>query len=310
MKRSLQSLGDTKIKFQDTGGSKRVSDVKRESEARKELTTTIDTNANAMQRLMRKPSRAEESYFTFVKSMRENVALLAMEIKSMPSVSLDKQFSAYMQFERQIDQTKQRIAELRQELNQLGSDPNSSRLVIKQTTEEIARLQQEVVRLEREQLQTTNQIANEEKQALAAKQAQYEKEKQLLFEMSGARQQSAQASQQSTQAAQQQADAERQSVSAAKELSSAASKNALDERDAAEAARQHLETVKEIASMARQSMGNKYTSWQMPSRLENSMVYAETDSRANGLTIEQQIERLLKEEAEDYFYRAANNKRG
>ena len=300
MKRSLQSLGDTKIKFQDTGGSKRVSDVKRESEARKELTTTIDANANAMQRIMRKPSTAEESYYTFVKSMRENVALLAMEIKSMPSVSLDKQFSAYMQFERQIDQTKQRIAELRQELNQLGSDPNSSRLVIKQTTEEIARLQQEVVRLEREQLQTTNQIANEEKQALAAKQAQYEKEKQLLFEMSGARQQTAQATQQAAQAAQQQADAERQSVGAARELSSAKNRNALDERDAAEAARQHLETVKEIAAMARQSMGNKYTSWQMPSRLENSMVYAESDSRANGLTIEQQIEKLLKEEAEDY----------
>lgn len=193
MEKSLRTLGNIKVGSSGTadgGASKRKKAQEEETKAvkdtiatRKELKTTLDQQASAMQKSVR-TTPAQDSYYTIIKNMRENVALLAMEIKSMPSMSLDKQFSAYMQYERQIEQVRNRISELRQELNNVGKDPNGSRLVVKQITEEIAASQQKIVQLEREQIQVTQQIANADKQALEAKTAQYERERQELIQMS------------------------------------------------------------------------------------------------------------------------------
>lgn len=193
MQRSLQTLGNIKVSSvgSDDGGASRrkkaqeeeTQSVKQTIATRKELNATLDQQAAAMQKSIR-PTSAQDSYYAIIKNMRENVALLAMEIKSMPSMSLDKQFSVYMQYERQIEQVRSRIAELRQELNNVGKDPNGSRLVVKQITDEIAASQQRIVQLEREQIQATQQIANADKQSLEAKTAQYEREKQELIQMS------------------------------------------------------------------------------------------------------------------------------
>jgi hypothetical protein len=189
MEQSLKNLGN--YNFGGSGGKAASSmedlevKAKRANQAIKELTPTLDQQAKAMQQAVApKQSTAAESYHTFVKNMRENVALLAMEIKNIPSWSLDKQFNAYMQYERQIEQVRNRIAELRQQMQEMANDPSASRLVKKQTLEEISSLESQIVTLEREQITTTKQIAENDKNVLAQKQAQYERERQELISLS------------------------------------------------------------------------------------------------------------------------------
>ncbi len=171
------STNSTKVR------EKNIDTINRETQAIKEQNVTLDQQAAAMQRAQNQ-TKAVDSYYTFVKDLRENLALLSMEIKAMPSLSLDKQFAAYTQYEHQIEQVRQRIGELRAQMNEMATDPNASRLVKKQTLDEIAMLEQKIVQLEREQISTTNQIAREDKQALAAKQAEYETQKKQLLELS------------------------------------------------------------------------------------------------------------------------------
>ena len=207
IKNKLKELGNINVNEPSSKSSsnrvrsqKEVTEAVRETtRASRELKVTLDQQASTMQNAMR-PKSAQDSYYTIVKNMRENLALLAKEIKSMPSVSLDRQFAAYMQYERQIEQVRNRIAELRQELNNIGKDPSGSRLVVRQITEEIQQSQQRIVQLEREQITATQQIAAADKRSLMAKQEQYEREKQALLDMSvGQRQRVTFAEQQATQ---------------------------------------------------------------------------------------------------------------
>ncbi len=192
MEQSFNRLKNLKADFgESSGGSRRSasSNTKQETQAVKEHTQAVkegaqsyDVLAQAQQKAI-SPKSAQDSYYTIIKNMRENVALLAMEIKSLPSLSLDKQFDVYMQYERQIEQVRTRISELNAEMQNIGKDPNSSRLVIKQTMDEIAVQQQKIVQLEREQLQATQQIETADRQTLANKQQQYEKERKALSEL-------------------------------------------------------------------------------------------------------------------------------
>lgn len=296
MKNKLKELGSVKVNVDsgsDGGSTRRVRTQKAEVqainetvEARKRQIQTLDQEAAAMQRAMT-PRTAQESYYTIIKNMRENVALLAMEIKSMPSMSLDKQFSAYMQFERQIEQVKARIGELRQQLQEVGKDPSGSRLVARQLMDGIAEEQRKIVQLEREQIRVTNQIAEEDRKVLANKQAQYEKERQALIELSAGQREQVTFAKQVTQEKQQQAQATQMQSQA--------------EREAAREAKERAQMAKEMAQMARESLRNGMTAWRVPnSRLDSSFIYAENDARARGLSIEQQIDAVLKQEEADY----------
>lgn len=296
MKNKLKELGSVKVNVDsgsDGGSTRRVRTQKAEVqainetvEARKRQIQTLDQEAAAMQRAMT-PRTAQESYYTIIKNMRENVALLAMEIKSMPSMSLDKQFSAYMQFERQIEQVKARIGELRQQLQEVGKDPSGSRLVARQLMDGIAEEQRKIVQLEREQIRVTNQIAEEDRKVLANKQAQYEKERQALIELSAGQREQVTFAKQVTQEKQQQAQATQMQSQA--------------EREAAREAKERAQIAKEMAQMARESLRNGMTAWRVPnSRLDSSFIYAENDARARGLSIEQQIDAVLKQEEADY----------
>lgn len=296
MKNKLKELGSVKVNVDsgsDGGSTRRVRTQKAEVqainetvEARKRQIQTLDQEAAAMQRAMT-PRTAQESYYTIIKNMRENVALLAMEIKSMPSMSLDKQFSAYMQFERQIEQVKARIGELRQQLQEVGKDPSGSRLVARQLMDGIAEEQRKIVQLEREQIRVTNQIAEEDRKVLANKQAQYEKERQALIELSAGQREQVTFAKQVTQEKQQQAQATQMQSQA--------------EREAAREAKERAQMAKEMAQMARESLRNGMTAWRVPnSRLDSSFIYAENDARAKGLSIEQQIDAVLKQEEADY----------
>lgn len=186
MKNKLRELGTFKVDSSGTadgGSTRRIKALKDETQARKQLVQTLDQQATGIQNVVA-PKSASDSYQAIINNMRQNVAALAHEIKNMPNMSLDRQFATYMQYERQIEQVRNRIAELRQELNNAGKDPNASRLVIKQITDEIVANQQRIVQLEREQVQATNQIASADSKALANKQAQYEKERQELVQLS------------------------------------------------------------------------------------------------------------------------------
>ena len=253
MKRKLNELGSVKVDMggtADGGSSRRTSAVEKETKARKELIATFDQQASGMQKAIPQKNTAEDSYYTFIKNMRENLALLAMEIKSMPSMSLDKQFGVYMQYERQIEQVRHKIAELRQQMQEMATDPNASRLVKKQTLEEIGTLEQKIVQLVREQITATQQIANEDKRVLAEKQARYDKEKQELIALSAGERERV------TFAQQQNSELDKQiqkikEITTAKEAKSAFVNIAAMPTDTYEQAKEKLELLQQLMAKVR-----------------------------------------------------------
>lgn len=73
------------------------------------------------------------------------------------------------------------------------------------------------------------------------------------------------------------------------------------ERTNTQEAQQRLDTIKRIAAEARAEMKQYGTSaYYTGYAVQNPYIYAENDARAKGLTIEQQIEQILKEQSKEY----------
>lgn len=73
------------------------------------------------------------------------------------------------------------------------------------------------------------------------------------------------------------------------------------ERTNTQEAQQRLDTIKRIAAEARAEMKQYGTSaYYTGYAVQNPYIYAENDARAKGLTIEQQIEQILKEQTKEY----------
>lgn len=183
MLQKVRQLNNVKI---DAGSAnantQQIVQQERLTQAVKTTTQTFDALANAQQNAMR-PKSAQDSFYVFVQSYRDNLSKLKAEITSMPGISLDRQFAEYQRFERQIIEVQNRIQELRAQLNTLYSNPDRSRMEVKAITDEIDRLQAKIKQITSEQLQSTSRIAQEEKAALAAKQAEYDKQRQALREL-------------------------------------------------------------------------------------------------------------------------------
>ena len=236
MKRSLQSLGDTKIKFQDTGGSKRVSDVKRESEARKELTTTLDREAEARQKAAQ-PKSARDSYIVFMQESKKQAEHLTQLINSWESLMLNRQIGRFDAVGQQIDAVNARIRELKQNITDLRKEqPAGYRDTIKQREADIDSLKAKIVQLREEQkkIEQEDPLKGSGSQYLQQLRAERERMVNLLREEKTENQQVAQATQQATQATQQQSQAQQQLTQGAKQYTDEVKKQAQAIRESRE----------------------------------------------------------------------------
>ena len=185
MKTSLQNLGNIKIdggSASDSGSERRTKRNADEAKSVRETTVAYEQLALATQKAMQ-PKSAEQSFYAFIQNYREHAAKLASELKAMPSASLDRQIAEYERFEREINNTQRKIQELRQQLNEVGANPNRSRFEIKAITDEIALLENKVKQLTAEQISSTRRIANEDNMAINQKRALYERTVQLVKEL-------------------------------------------------------------------------------------------------------------------------------
>ena len=185
MKESLKNLGDIKVDsggVSDAGSSRRTKRNSEEAKSVRETAVAYDQLATAVQNAT-KPKSAEQSFYAFIQNYRENAAKLASELKTMPSASLDRQMAEYQRFEKEINAVQRKIQELRQQLNDIGGKPSTSRFEVKAITDEINRLQTLIRQLTSEQISSTRRIAEEDNVAMVQKRALYERTVQLVREL-------------------------------------------------------------------------------------------------------------------------------
>lgn len=288
MQKSLQTLGNIKVGSSGTddgGASRRKKAQEEETKAvkdtiatRKELKTTLDQQATAMQ-----PKSARDSYYAFFQGYKAQAQQLSQQIQEFETALNKATSKRVSEIEKQINATKSRIQELNNEMNRSYATNNMSVAAQKQRE-----LQNEVRKLTELQ-QKLNNVGNEfatSKIALAAMYAEHHRISNIMKEEVATQRQQKQETQQQVQASQQAA--------------SAAQSNAHAERDAAQAAREHADRIKDMADKARNAMSVYGASaWQYEGRV-NGYVYAENDARAKGLTIEQQIANLMQQEIETF----------
>lgn len=288
MQKSLQTLGNIKVGSSGTddgGASRRKKAQEEETKAvkdtiatRKELKTTLDQQASAMQ-----PKSARDSYYAFFQGYKAQAQQLGQQIQEFETALNKATSKRVSEIEKQINATKSRIQELNNEMNRSYATNNMSVAAQKQRE-----LQNEVRKLTELQ-QKLNNVGNEfatSKIALAAMYAEHHRISNIMKEEVATQRQQKQEAQQQVQSAQQ--------------VASATQANAHAERDAAQAAREHADRIKDMADKARNVMSVYGASaWQYEGRV-NGYVYAENDARAKGLTIEQQIANLMQQEVETF----------
>lgn len=269
MKRKLQSLGSLSTGTNGSAdGAGRAKRNKEEVQSVKELKVSYDQLSAATQRATMQPKSAQDSFYTFIQSYREHAAALARELKQMPSASLDRQFAEYQRFEAEIERVRMRIQELRVALNEVGRNPNSSRFEVKAITDEIGILENKVKQLTTEQLQSTRRIAAEDNAVFAQKQAELDKQRQTLRELTSEQQ--------------------RQTTISSGQIA--------DEQRKTEEIRRQAQAIRESASWKQKGIGYyEYTTTEDGvKKLATQMVYAKST-----LSIEEQILQIQRRVAEE-----------
>lgn len=303
MKKKLQELSGMKVDMggsSDGGATRRTRAQNAETqainenvEARKKQISTLDQEAAAMQRVSRLPNEmrmgdmaksARDSFYAFFSGFNQQAKQLSLLIRDFET-SLNSAISKRTnELSTQINASKLKIQELNNELNKANASNNQTRSA--QIMKELQRETQTQIELQNRLNNVSNEFATS-KIALASMYAEHHRISNMMKEEVATQQQHTQVQQQATQAAQQQAQATHMQSQA--------------EREALREAKERAEIAKELARMARESLGGGMTAWRVPnSRLETSWVYAQNDARAKGLTIEQQIEAILRQEEGDY----------
>ena len=271
MQSKLQSLKNVNIDLGGASGdSKRSASVRRETEARKELTQTLDKQVEMMQKAQQVSIRSGNSTGVrnadTLQTMNIQLDLLRERLREAR-----QQYSAFVVLARDASTTgdkgyyqfaTQNVHRYQEEVRSLIPQIRALQAAIQQMGDVIApqghTIQNYVNSLQR---------ANPE---LAQLNAQFKSGQSLL---------------------QQQATETERASSSVKYLASA-------EYDAAEAAKYHATMVREYASEARTAFmsGQPY----FMGERNRTQIFAENDARARGLTIEQQIEAVLAQEMADY----------
>ena len=122
MKQSLNGLGNVNINF---GGSKSAGEdrvttrLKRVDQQAKETTVTFDKLAEATQKAT---NPARDSYYAMFKGYKEQAQLLQQLINSWESLALNRRIGDFNAVGNDIDNAKQKIRELKEEIIQLRRD--------------------------------------------------------------------------------------------------------------------------------------------------------------------------------------------
>lgn len=249
---------------------------------------------------------ARDSYYAFVQRYREQVVAIESRIAQEEEAIQQRRIERQRRVGEEIDKTKGKISELKAEMTRLRTEqPPNYRDYIRANENEIERLKRKIQELVQEQQRigtekvSTPQLVHLRQELEAAKRSYNE----LTSGTTGR-----------TVAADVRAAAEATSTMNERTQAATNSVKTLTqaEYEAAQAAKHTAEFVKEIAAEARRAhaagemfgtrewapafMGDKLPNGNYAQRF----IYAENDERARGLTIEQQIEEVLRLQRAEY----------
>lgn len=187
IKDSIKSIDSVKTNFGKNFGSnnesaKRIQKNAEEAKSMNNVAVSYDNAAKAMQNAAQ-PKNAQQSFYAFIQSYREQAAKLANEIKNLPSDSLNRQFAEYQRLEKEISNVQERVKKLNEQYNQLAKNPNSTLEDMRAIQTEIAGLEQKIKSLTAEQLANVKKIEEEDKKALAEKTKSYNEQIRLINEL-------------------------------------------------------------------------------------------------------------------------------
>lgn len=312
MERDLRSLGNTK---QGTGGadsdggsSRRTRALKEEEEQTKRTTQAIreqklslDQNAQAMQQAITTKS-ARDSYYAFFQGYKQQAQELSTYITAFEN-GLQRTIQGRLtELNNQLASSKERIRQLNEELNRRfysSGNPQASAEIQAQLDKELQKHNQ----IEKA-IANVNQEFAFEKTYLASLYAEHNRISNIMKD-------EAATTRQSTDATSQKAEAAKRLATEQQKATSAIQSEEESERRAKEEAKMHAEYVADIARLAKEAHANKMA-FDMSPFMNTSApqyIYSINDARSKGLTIEQQIENILRaqEEAERRIVTATND---
>ena len=245
---------------------------------------------------------------TKIQELREQMQQLAQEEKNAPSRYgvKDAYRTAIQQTNDEINKLIAKNKELEAEQQKVAStDPlkqqNATLDELRAKREKVLNLMREETRVQQQQAQTTQQQITEEqrrteevrKQAAAIR-ATKEWQEKGIANVNGHVFYDAERVKGTKQHIREIGTLEEQILRSMQQQSVA-------ERANTQEAQQRLDTIKRIAAEARAEMKQYGTSaYYTGYAVQNPYIYAENDARAKGLTIEQQIEQILKEQTKEY----------
>lgn len=246
----------------------------------RKVTETFDAQAQAIKKATGQPKSARESYYAFFEGYRAQAHEIQRMMAEEQKASRQNRQNIVDDFSKTIEQRKARVKELSEEIAKLYKErPDAYRATINQKREEMNVLKRKIRELSDAQKNLIESPVGASNRYLDLEK-EYYRIKNIMIDTTNTRRQSAQEVQ-----------------TEAKEVK----KLTDEEQRAAEAAKAHAERVKEYASAARAEFAEG-KSYHLGARLpyEQGLVYPQNDTRAKGLSIEQQIEQILQKEAESY----------
>lgn len=268
-------------KEEEKSSQKATAAIKENTQAKKE-------NANVGQ-----PAKsARDSYIAFMQGYKQQAEQIRSLMEEEQKAMQQRRQGVVDGFTKTIEERKARVKELSEEIAKLYKErPDGYRDAIKQRTEEMNALKQKIRELTEAQKNLADSPIGASNRFLELEK-EYYRLKNMLIDTTNTQRQSANETERQTQSTQQQESTVKNIVAS--------------ERDLVEEEKRRLALIREIATEARESMSKHGNSaYLTPYRSESgaAYIYAENDARAKGLTIEQQIANILREN--DALYQAS-----
>ncbi len=315
MEAKLKSLGNLKIDSggsADGGASKRAKAQNAETDAvektiaargkqikkNQEVKMSYDQMQTALEKATRLPSEmripdmgksARDSYIAFMQGYKQQAEQVRRLMEEEQKAMRQQRQGVVDGFTKTIEERKARIKELSEEIAKLYKErPDGYRDATKQRREEMNALKQKIRELSEAQKNLVDSPIGASNRYLELEK-EYNRIKNIMIDTTNVQRQSTQETEKQTQSAKRYTEEIRNQAAATQRLVVVSEK----EGKTLQEQKEHLALIRDIAREARRDISlfgrANITNYK-------GTVYAENDARAKGLTIEQQIEKIIAEE--------------
>lgn len=177
-------LSPSQIASTEQAISKLEQKINSEVEAQKRLNDEIEKQKKIQ--ATTQPPTAKESFYNFVDLYTQKVAALKQELANMPTATFQRVIEEYKKWQSEIDETKKRIQELKERINNVVN-PNAKNSLKSMLAEQEQRLEG----LYKKQTAAANAVIKSAKEEADVKRRSYDEMQRQINELIGKQQQAA-----------------------------------------------------------------------------------------------------------------------